>query len=139
MLWNYEALLSFPQTFPGEEILLLSLPGVLSFFFGTTSLTCEDVYATGLNCQEMFVLWFLVLRTKVVLYKMFLFKEEVVIVPKFVKPKMWKILLLGRGMFGHFVGFPMEEFQDIPHLGIFPFMMASLMANSYYCMEYSRS
>ena len=51
------------------------------------------------------------------LYKMFLFKEEVVIVPKFVKPKMWKILLLGRGVFGHFVGFPKEEFQDIPHLG----------------------
>ena len=30
---------------------------------------------------------------------------------------MWKILLLGRGVFGHFVGFPKEEFQDIPHLG----------------------
>ena len=37
--------------------------------------------------------------------------------PKFVEPKMWKILLLGRGVFGHFVGFPKEEFQDIPHLG----------------------
>ena len=29
---TYEALLSFPQTFPDEEILLLSLPGVLFFF-----------------------------------------------------------------------------------------------------------
>ena len=43
----------------------------------STSLTYEDVYATGLDCQEMFILWFL-RRTKVVSYKMFLYKAEVV-------------------------------------------------------------
>ena len=38
----------------------------------------RDVYATGLDYQEMIVLWFLVLRTKVVLYEMSKYKEDVV-------------------------------------------------------------
>ena len=62
----------------------------------TTSLTCEDVYATGLDCQEMFVLWFLS-RTKVVSYEMFLYKVEVVDVSKSQSKchRIWSYILIG--------------------------------------------
>ena len=39
----------------------------------------RDVYATGLDYQEMIVLWFLVLRTKVVWYETFKYKMEYVV------------------------------------------------------------
>ena len=39
----------------------------------------KDVYATGLDYQEMIVLWFLVMRTKVVWYETFEYKMEYVV------------------------------------------------------------
>ena len=38
----------------------------------------KNVYTNGLDYQEMIVLWFLVLRTKVVLYEMFLARVQIV-------------------------------------------------------------
>ena len=39
----------------------------------------KNVYTNGLDYQEMIVLWFLVLRTKVVWYKTFKYKMEDVV------------------------------------------------------------
>ena len=39
----------------------------------------KNVYTTGLDYQEMIVLWFLVMRTKVVWYETFKYKMEYVV------------------------------------------------------------
>ena len=51
---------------------------------GGYKITCKDVYATGLDYQEMIVLWFLVLRTKVVWYETFKYKMDDVVDAKMV-------------------------------------------------------
>ena len=52
----------------------------------------RDVYATGLDYQEMIVLWFLVLRTKVMWYETFQYKMEDVIEARTID--MYKITSL---------------------------------------------
>ena len=52
----------------------------------------KDVYATGLDYQEMIVHWFLVLRTKVVWYETFQYKMEDVVDARMID--MYKITSL---------------------------------------------
>ena len=54
----------------------------------------KNVYTTGLDYQEMIVLWFLVLRTKVVWYETFQYKMEDVVDAGMINWDKWDHLYL---------------------------------------------